>query len=336
MPEGRSSRDARPVAAANRPWRPGCLAGARDCSVSVAELRRARLLSAALAVVSEHGYTGMTATAVIATAGVSRKTFYELFTDREDCYMALVEHSLTRIAAVVAPAYKDGGAWSQRLRAALVALVAFLEAEPETGALVVSHMVGHGPDSVELRASVRALLIRSLEDGRPPTAVREQLAPLTAEWVVGGALAVIEARLRASPRRLGALVNELMWMITLPYAGPAVAARQLRCRTPARAVPPPSLASDSLRRTSMRLTSRTASTLEAIARVPGASNARVAARAGIADQGQISKLLARLARLGLIENTGAGAASGAANAWWLTVAGRELEAAIRRNLSAAR
>jgi hypothetical protein len=64
--------------------------------------------------------------------------------------------------------------------------------------------------------------------------------------------------------------------------------------------------------------------------VPGASNAEVSARVGIVDQGQISKLLARLARLGLIENQGAGQRYGAANAWHLTDSGKEFEAAIRR------
>jgi hypothetical protein len=55
----------------------------------------------------------------------------------------------------------------------------------------------------------------------------------------------------------------------------------------------------------------------------------VADRAGVHDQGQISKLLARLDHLGLIENTGHGHAKGEANAWGLTPRGQNVEEAIR-------
>jgi DNA-binding PadR family transcriptional regulator len=55
----------------------------------------------------------------------------------------------------------------------------------------------------------------------------------------------------------------------------------------------------------------------------------VAAHAEVADQGQISKLLARLERLGLIENTGEGQPIGEPNAWRLTSRGEEILDASR-------
>ena len=80
----------------------------------------------------------------------------------------------------------------------------------------------------------------------------------------------------------------------------------------------------------VRLTYRTTRVLEVIGAQSGLSNSQVAERAGISDQGQISKLLARLSRLGLIENTGAGKAGGAANSWRLTRKGKELDRKITR------
>ena len=71
----------------------------------------------------------------------------------------------------------------------------------------------------------------------------------------------------------------------------------------------------------MRLTYRTARVLEGVAERPGASNREVAERAGIHDPGQVSKLLARLERLGLLANTGEGHAKGEPNAWSLTPKG---------------
>lgn len=60
------------------------------------------------------------------------------------------------------------------------------------------------------------------------------------------------------------------------------------------------------------------------ARGVGPSNREVADRAGIWDPGQVSRLLTRLEGLGLIENTGLGAAHGKPNAWWFTAKGDEV------------
>jgi DNA-binding MarR family transcriptional regulator len=75
----------------------------------------------------------------------------------------------------------------------------------------------------------------------------------------------------------------------------------------------------------MRLTYRTLVVLSAIATHPHASNRKIAETAGVHDQGQISKLLARLEKLGLIHNSGNGQAHGEPNAWTLTARGHEIE-----------
>jgi len=82
----------------------------------------------------------------------------------------------------------------------------------------------------------------------------------------------------------------------------------------------------------MRLTHRTVRVLMVIAERPGASNREIAERSGIIDQGQISKLLARLARLQLIENTGDGQEKGASNAWRLSSRGAQVVRATRTPL----
>lgn len=78
----------------------------------------------------------------------------------------------------------------------------------------------------------------------------------------------------------------------------------------------------------MRVTYRTMRVLTVIATEPGLCNSEVGERAGIKDQGQISKLLARLAALGLVENTRRGQAKGLPHAWQLTARGKELERTI--------
>ena len=79
----------------------------------------------------------------------------------------------------------------------------------------------------------------------------------------------------------------------------------------------------------MRITYRTVRVLIVIGSGPGASNREIATEAGIADQGQVSKLLTRLESLGLVRNDGSGHAKGAPNAWVLTARGLDVERAIR-------
>ncbi len=79
-----------------------------------------------------------------------------------------------------------------------------------------------------------------------------------------------------------------------------------------------------------RLTYRTVRVLRAIAGLPGGSNREVSERAGVVDQGQISKILTRLEYQGLLVNRGgSGPARGTPNAWWLTARGEALELELR-------
>ena len=79
----------------------------------------------------------------------------------------------------------------------------------------------------------------------------------------------------------------------------------------------------------MRLTYRTVRVLMVVAEHPRASNREIAQASGIVDQGQISKLLNRLARLELVTNTGEGQLKGGSNAWHLTERGDQVERATR-------
>lgn len=160
----------------------------------------------------------------------------------------------------------------------------------------------------------------------------DELPPLTAEGIVGGVLSVLHSRLLDDkPGRFAALTGPLMSMIVLPYLGPVAARKELARPVPHSPRVRLAVGPDPLRDLGMRLTYRTVRVLMAVAAQPGGSNRQVADGSGISDQGQISKLLARLRGLGLIENTGAGSVRGAPNSWVLTDRGWEVQGALSRN-----
>ena len=296
-------------------------------------------------VASERGAGNVTVARVVARSGVSRRTFYELFTSGEECLLAVMEDSLARARSCVLEVYDPQEAWRVRIRAALHALLGFVEDEPARGRLLVVESLRAGPEALEHRSRVLAELIRAVDAGtlkgtrRGENASGSALTPLTAEGVVGSVLSIVHARLVKGGRpALVELTNPLMSMIALPYLGAAAARRELDRPLPKhrRRAPHASNGAGHLTDLPMRVTYRTICVLSAVASQPGASNRQAGDSAGITDQGQISKLLHRLEKLGLLLNAGAGQVRGTPNAWTLTQKGTEIERAIGGQTSGPR
>ncbi len=300
--------------------------------VQVDEIQRSRLLVAAAAVIDELGYEQASVARITTRARVSRRTFYELFGNREACLVALLDEAVERVERELAAAGLVGLEWRERVRGGLWAILGFLDGEPSLARICVVQALHGGPRVLERRERILARLAAILDEGRREGGARgEECTLVTAEGLVGGALGVVYARLRSSdPRPLAGLLDELMGMIALQYLGPRAARReQRRPALVSRSAPPSGRASahaekDPLDEVDMRLTYRTARVLECIAELPGASNRTVADSAGVSDPGQISKLLRRLERLALAANTGGGHRSGEPNAWRLTPLGAKV------------
>jgi AcrR family transcriptional regulator len=296
------------------------------------EVQRLRILSAMVEVACERGLESTSVARVLARSGVSRRTFYDLFEGRSDCLRAAIEDAVERASERAIAAYDPQARWVDRVRAGLRGLLELIDEEPELARLCLQLALGD-PVALNGRGETLAQLTRVIDEGRAATRSSRNPASLAAQGVLGGVLGLIYARLIARDSRpLRELANPLMSMIVLPYLGPAAAQRELTRPVPPRAAPQrkpqPTPRSDPPADLNLRLTYRTLAVLEAIAAQPALSNGEVAERAGVTDQGEISKLLKRLAAHGLLENSGAGQAHGAANAWRLTGNGEQLLRAV--------
>jgi AcrR family transcriptional regulator len=310
----------------------------------VAGIQRSRLLAAAIRSVDELGYTETTVAQITSRARVSRRTFYELFDNREDCLLAILDDVAARIERDLEEvAGLARLSWRVRVREGLWRILRFLDEEPALARVCVVRTVAGGPVILARREELLARLIAVVDEGRrcPDQANATACSLVTAEGVVGAVLAVIHGRLARGDRELlVGLLGELMGMIVLPYQGTAVARREQRRPAPTN---PPGLRAQSttgvrgggdvLAGLPMRLTYRTTRVLESVSEHPGLSNRRIGDIAGIPDQGQVSKLLARLERLELLQNTRAGEhVQGEPNAWHLTVKGRFVTENIRMHI----
>jgi AcrR family transcriptional regulator len=259
---------------------------------------------------------------VIGLAGVSRRTFYESFNGRNDCLLAAIDRAVALAHARALEEWATQGHWLDRVRVTLAALLEFFDREPQLARLCFVHSNSPAPPIVARRQEIVGELASLLDGGRSSKA--SWPPALTSEALVGGALSVVQARLlRPRQDKLADLTGPLTSFIVLPFCGTHVAGRELRRRphkTPRRDVP--SSTNGFAPRPKLRITYRTVQVLYAIAAEPGLSNREVSTRAGITDEGQVSKLLRRLAAAGLIENFGRGPTLGGANSWRLTAAGQ--------------
>jgi AcrR family transcriptional regulator/DNA-binding MarR family transcriptional regulator len=302
----------------------------------VTEIQRSRMLAAALAAVEEVGYGRMTVAQVISRAKVSRKTFYDVFADREDCFLAALEQAVGQAGRQVNEAYARETTWREGVRAGLGELLVFFDEEPALARLILVEALGAGPRVLERRAEILDELAKIVDQGRFATSAGREPPEVVAEGVVGAVFAVLHTRALGEDgdERFTCLLGSLMNIVVLPYLGARAASRELSRPAPERRRAAPTRQSqthsrDPMAGLSMRLTYRTVRVLVVIGEHPGASNREIAERSGVADQGQISKLLARLARLELVENTGDGQEKGGSNAWHLTPRGARVERATR-------
>ncbi len=307
----------------------------------VGEIQRSRLLAGAVATIDELGYPRATVGRITARARLSRRTFYQMFANRDECFAAVLEEVVNVVSGELAAAGLDRLPWRERVRTGLFTILAFFDREPAPARVCVVQALRAGPQVLQCREAVLAWLVALVDEGRCEGARGEGCTSLTAEGVVGAAFAIAYARLlRQDGEPLTGLLGELMAMIVLPYLGPAAAKRERSRPAPAAPVlaastliPAPRSERDPLADVNIRLTHRTARVLEGVAELSGRgsdpSNREVANFAGVSDPGQISKLLRRLERLDLLRNTGAGHAKGKRNAWALTGMGEQLTQSIR-------
>ncbi len=269
--------------------------------MQVDEIQRSRLLVASAAVIDELGYEQTSVARITARARVSRRTFYELFGNREACLVALLDDVVERVERELEAAGLEGLAWRERVRGGLWTILSFLDGEPVLARICVVQALHGGPGVLERREEILACLAAILDGGRREGSRGEECTLVTAEGLVGGALGVVYARLRNGDcHPLTGLLEELMGMIALQYLGSRAARREQRRPAPVTRPAPPSSVpvsahaeSDPLDEVDMRLTYRTARVLECIAelggRGAGPSNRAVAESAGVSDPGQISK-----------------------------------------------
>jgi AcrR family transcriptional regulator len=134
---------------------------AADVPVSVAESQRARMLDAVVRAVADQGYVNVTVADVVGRAGVSRRTFYEHFRDRQDCFLAAYQTGLEILVRQILAATAEipAATWREKLRVGLEAYTRELAAHPRFARTLLIDILGAGREAVDLRQTLHELFV---------------------------------------------------------------------------------------------------------------------------------------------------------------------------------
>jgi AcrR family transcriptional regulator len=167
----------------------------------VAASQRTRLLEAAGRAVAEKGYAAATIDDIVRGAGVSKKTFYEHFTDKLGCFLAAYEAASDQLFEHVRVAQDEAGdMWHARTRAGIHAYLRWLAAEPALARVFLIEIAAAGPDALACRERLRDRYAERMRELQVGTKVSEEIF----HAVVAAADDLVVRRLR-----VGADVREL-------------------------------------------------------------------------------------------------------------------------------
>jgi AcrR family transcriptional regulator len=161
--------------------------------------------------VSRDGYASTSVADVLEVARISRRTFYEQFIDKEDCFLAAYDAIATLCSERVTAAYRTEPQWDLALERALEALLHVLAAEPEFARLGIVEVLAAGPRALARRDETLGRLVGLVDDAR--TRAEQAVAPpaLVAQAIAGGIYEVVHSRIvRDETAALPALSGELL------------------------------------------------------------------------------------------------------------------------------
>jgi AcrR family transcriptional regulator len=197
----------------------------------VARNQRERLIAGLAEAVAENGYAGTTIAHITRHAAVSRRTFYEHFSSKDECFIAAYDMVMEELNRRVGKAFEQEDDWPEAVRASLAAMLEFLTSEPHLARLSMVEALVAGPVLVERYDAAIQQLVPYFQAGRAgrPDTVLEGLSPTTEEALVGGIVSLVSRRIFAErTAELESLLPDLTEFALTPYLGGAEAAQVAR------------------------------------------------------------------------------------------------------------
>lgn len=205
-------------AAGRGPASPGTRRGGSDLAETArgeGRSQRERLIDAAIELCAGGGYQNVSVAQISSRAGVSSATFYELFSDKEDCALSAYRTATERLLACMEPvdpvSVETAEQWRTAAEAAIRRLLAAACEHTDEARLVFVESLAGGPRVREQRRAIMSVFearARAFLDSAPPASGRLDLPPVA---LVGAIRSIVSRHLRMSAEdQLPGLAGELI------------------------------------------------------------------------------------------------------------------------------
>jgi AcrR family transcriptional regulator len=186
----------------------------------VAAQQRERILAATVDVVAERGYPETRVVDLIEQAQVSRKTFYELFDDKETCFLEAFDVAAGALLYVTNEGYESapGEPWAERIRLGLANFLAIIADRPTAAKVCIVDVLAAGPKALARRDAVMRQFTEYIERGRAETTV--ELPPMTSIALVGGIYELLYSEiLHGATAQLPGRLPDILYWVVHPFLG---------------------------------------------------------------------------------------------------------------------
>jgi AcrR family transcriptional regulator len=194
----------------------------------VARNQRQRILAAVAETTAARGYARMSVEDVVRGAGVSRRTFYELFPNKDQVFLEAYDQVANLLLAGVKAAYEGETGFSARVTAGFRAFLELLEASPAFARMCIVEVMAAGPEAVAKRTAVMGEFAKLIEENAASVLDSHGRVPaMHAQTIVAGAYEAVYRMIAADDTdRLSTLLPDLVESALLPYVGEEEAGAQ--------------------------------------------------------------------------------------------------------------
>jgi len=163
---------------------------------------------------------------VTRAASVSRRTFYEQFESKEQCFLAAFDMMVAHVRDSMTEAARAVEGWEEQVSAALSSMLQFFAAEPDLARFCLIEPLRADPVVSDHYRETVTEICEALRSTRPDTPRARRLPASTEETLVGGVISLIARHLNAGEtNRLVALHPQLLELVLAPYVGVEEAGR---------------------------------------------------------------------------------------------------------------
>lgn len=167
-------------------------------------------MAKAIALSGDRGYADVTLAEIVREAGVSRRTFYEHFANKDECLIALYEDASAEALNLLQAAIDPARDWEEQVEMAIGAYLGYLSGRPDLLRPLVIEILGLGKLGLSARRRVNRQIAGFMMEVINRSSSRHARPPISPELAVAVVGGINELLLFALDRETPVDINSIV------------------------------------------------------------------------------------------------------------------------------